>query len=88
MVFGVLGKFRGTGPQSRNFSKIVKLYYLDLWSFQPKTAGEGGQFDRPHCGFSKNVSSKERVKLWFFMTFDIIIGHIFPENLIEIPQVG
>ena len=36
------------------------------------------------CGFSKNVSSKERVKLWFFVTFNIIISHIFPENFIEI----
>ena len=26
----------------------------------------GGQIDRPPCGFSKNVSSKERVKPRFF----------------------
>ena len=39
------------------------------------------------CGFSKNVSSKERVKLWFFVTFHIIMNHIFSENFIEIPQV-
>ena len=45
----------------------------------------GGQFDTP-CGFSKNVSSKERAKPWFFVTFNIIIRHIFPENFIEIPQ--
>ena len=43
-------------------------------------------FDPP-CGFSKNVSSKERVKPWFFMTFNIIIRHTFPENFIEILQV-
>ena len=54
--------------------------------FNPKTAG-GSQFDPPLCGFSKNVSSKERVKPWFFATFDIIIRHVFPENFIEIPQV-
>ena len=57
----------------------------------PKTAGgEGrGQFDPPPphpCGFSKNLSSKERVKPCFFL-FDFIISHIFPENFIEIPQV-
>ena len=56
----------------------------------PKTAGRegewGGQFEPP-CGFSNNVSSKERVKRWFFGTFNIIISHIFPENFIEIPQV-
>ena len=38
-------------------------------------------------GFSKNVSSEERVKPWFFVTFNIIISHIFPENFIGIPQV-
>ena len=35
---------------------------------------------------SKNVPSSERVKTCFFVTFNIIIIHIFPENLIEIPQ--
>ena len=53
-----------------------------------KLLGEsGGQFDPPPCGFSKNVSSKERVKPWFSVTFNIIISHTFPENFIEIPQV-
>ena len=40
---------------------------------QPKTAG-----------FSKNASSKQRVKPLFFVTFNIIKHHIFPENFIEI----
>ena len=40
----------------------------------------GGQNDPPPpCGFSKNVSSKERVKPWFFV--------IFPENFIKFLQV-
>ena len=60
-----------------------------LFGLNPKTAG--GWVDLtpspPLCGFSKNVSSKERVKLWVFVTFNIIIRHIFPENFIEIPQV-
>ena len=51
-----------------------------------RLGGLGGQFDAP-CGFSKNVSSKERVKPWFSVTFSIILSHIFPENFIEIPQV-
>ena len=43
---------------------------------------------QPPCRFSKNVSSKERVKLWgFFVTFNIIISDIFPEYFFEIPQV-
>ena len=54
--------------------------------FNPKTAG-GGQFDPSSpCGFSKNVSSKESVKPWFFVTFNIILKHIFRENFIEFPE--
>ena len=60
----------------------------------PKTAEEGvggggvggGQFDPPSFGFSKNISSKERVKP-LFVSFNIIVSHIFPENFEEIPQV-
>ena len=37
--------------------------------------------------FLENVSAKEIVNSWFFVTFNIIISHIFPENSIEIPQV-
>ena len=41
----------------------------------------------PPYGFSENVSSKERVKTWFFVTFNIILRDIFPEKFIEFPQV-
>ena len=37
--------------------------------------------------FSKIVSSKEREKPWFFVTFNIILRHIVPENFIEFPLV-
>ena len=37
--------------------------------------------------FLKNVSSKKRVKPWFFVTFNIVLRHIFPENFIEFLQV-
>ena len=40
------------------------------------------------CGFTQNVSSKERVKPCLFETFNIITNHIFPENFIEISQVA
>ena len=40
----------------------------------------------PKCGFTQNISSRERVKPWFFVSFNII-SHIFPENFIEFPQV-
>ena len=45
----------------------------------PKTAG--GQFDGPG-GLSKNISSIERVITWFFVTCNIVIRQIFPENFI------
>ena len=35
----------------------------------------------------RKMSSKARVKPWFFVTFNAIISHIFPENFFEIPQV-
>ena len=49
--------------------------------------GGGGQIDPPPCGFLKNVSSIERVESCFFVTFNIVLKHIFPENLIEFPQI-
>ena len=70
--------------------KTKKMYFLN-----PKKAlglgrgwrvGGRGQFEPPCC-FPKNASSKERVKPKFFVTFVIIISHIFPKNLIEIPQL-
>ena len=48
----------------------------------PNTPEEGGS-----NRFLKNVSSTERVEPWFFVTFNIILKHIFPENFIEFPQV-
>ena len=51
--------------------------------------GRWGQFD-PSFGFSENISSKEtkeRVKLCFFVTFNIILKYIFPENFIDFLQV-
>ena len=47
----------------------------------------GGQFDHHPCSFSKTVSSKERMRPWIFATVNIIISHIFPENLIETSRV-
>ena len=38
------------------------------------------------CYF-QNVFFREMVKPWFFETFNIIVSHILPENLIEIPQL-
>ena len=40
----------------------------------------GSQFDP--------LSSIERVELWVFVTFNIIIRHVFPENFKEIHQIA
>ena len=66
---------------SRTKKKWAKMRILTL-----KLLGGECQFDLS-CGFLKNVSSKERVKRCFFFTFNIIIRHIFTENLTEITQV-
>ena len=52
----------------------------------PKVTRKGwgwGQFD-PSSGFSETVISREWVRPYFFVTFNIIIRHIFPENFIQI----
>ena len=71
------------------YSKNI-FSHLNINSIRPKTAeGKGGGesiWPLP-CGFSKNVSSKERAKPWFFVTFTIILRHTFPENFMEFPQV-
>ena len=66
--------------------------YTDVKTFcsnlNHKTAGgRGGISLTPPCGFWKSASSKEKEKPWFFVTFNIILRHIFPENFIEFPQV-
>ena len=64
---------------------FVQRICATIHMVNPKTAG--GINLTPPCGFSKSVSSKEREKPWFFVTFNIILRHIFPENFIEFPQV-
>ena len=44
--------------------------YITTPEFNPKTAGRGVGHLEPPCGFPKSVSSKERVKPWFFVTFN------------------
>ena len=48
--------------------------------------GISGSIWPPSCGFSKNISYRERMKLCLFVTFNIIIIHIFPDNFIEAPK--
>ena len=43
--------------------------------------GEGVNLTHP-CNFYRNISSRKRVKPCFFVTFNLIISPIFPENFI------
>ena len=68
--------------------KILK-YHVNL-NLNPNLPG-GVKLTPPlhplSCGFLKNVSSIERMEPWFFVTFNIILKLIFPEDFIEFPQV-
>ena len=62
------------------------IFLLSIKALIVKRIGAGGrQFDQP-CRFSKNVSSNERLKPWFFVTFSIISRNILPKNFIEFCQ--
>ena len=69
--------FEITRNTKRNITKTC-FFNPNIWW--------GGQIDLP-CGFLKNVSSVQRVEPRFFVTFNIILKHIFPENFIEFTQV-
>ena len=69
----------------QNVESFGLRYISEYRFFNPKMAG-GCQFEPPLV-FRKNVSSKDRVKPWFFVTFNVIISHIFPENVIGMSQV-
>ena len=65
----------------------TRIYIIEVESKMSNLKRLGGGQFNPPCGFSKNVSSKERVNPWFFVTFNIILKHIFPEKFIEFLQV-
>ena len=65
---------------------ICRPYLSKCSPLTLKGLGGGGSI-WPPCGFSENVSSKERVKPWFFVTFNIILKHIISEIFIEFGQV-
>ena len=67
---------------------MLSVKFLLLGHLNPKKVGEGVNLTPLSiCKFSKNVSSKQRLKPCVFVTFNIIISYIFPENFIELPQV-
>ena len=70
--------------------KVMQIYTM---IFDPKAAAGVRGFNLipllpPFVFFSKDVSSEERLKPCFFVTFNIIISHIFPENFIYIALVS
>ena len=65
---------------------FVPYSYKDTAAYFLTLKWLGDQFDFL-CGFLKNVSFKEMVKPWLFVTFNIMISHLFSDNYIEIPQV-
>ena len=64
--------------RSKHIKHLAKL-------FHPKSAV--GVNLIPSCSFSKHVFSKERLKHWFPVTFNIITSYVFNENFVEIPQL-
>ena len=66
----------------------VTLHVLCFFvSLNLKRLGEGRiQYDTT-CGFSKNTSSREGGGARIFVTFKIIIGLLFTNNFIRVPQV-
>ena len=72
---------------NENFYKIFKTFdeVSRSWKVNPKEA-ERINLTSP-IGFSKNVSSGERMKPCFLLSFNKIMSHIFPEIFIKIPLV-
>ena len=79
------------GSSNRSFSVYLMNHIFQtsapfniwIWNVQNLTL----ERENSPCDFSKNASFKERMKTCFFVTFNIILSHIFPENYIEFPQV-
>ena len=59
--------------------------FLRKQHFNPKKVDP--QFGPPKMYISERERETEREKPCFYATFNIIISHIFPENLIEMSQV-
>ena len=76
------------------WKSLVQYLLLVVWipsklraTINSKKTGSVNLSPHPPWGFSKNAFSGERVNPCFFVTFNIIASHIFPEDFIEIPQV-
>ena len=86
-------KINSVSPLYLIFNK-VNGYFEEINGNKYLTLKGGSQFDLSPVAFRKihppereRERERERVKPWFCVTFNIIISHIFSENLIEIPEV-
>ena len=50
-------------------------------------ACDGGRFEPAPTVNSKKIFLEREWNLFFFVTFNVIISHVFPENFIEIYRV-
>ena len=66
---------------------FCKVFIFLSWKNMGRGWGAGCVSLIWRCSFSKNVFSRERVNLCFFVTFNVIVSHIFHENLIEVSPV-
>ena len=70
------------------FQRTPWVYYTSYeYILTDHKKARGNEFDSPPCDFFKNELFRERVEPCFFVTFSIIISHIFSENFIKNSQV-
>ena len=89
LIFVLFCKIKYDKARKKKFVIFSFFYYITLIHLTLKRLGRGGWRMAGGGGvnFLKIVSSKQRVKPWFFVTLKTIMRYIFPENFIEIPQV-
>ena len=78
----------------KSFLRWNRKHFASFWKcFQWSQILSDLRVGEGSAAFSKDVSSRERVKLWFFVTFNIIIRHIlqiwlkFTKNLNVVQKI-
>ena len=74
---------RGTYDTNSQIKFITPLLTLKRLG----SGGGGGQFE-VLCCFPKKLYFRVRVKPCFFVTFNIIVSHIFPENFVDVSHIA
>ena len=69
---------------TQSYSTIPKNLRRQAKEWYPK---EKAEVNLAPCGFLKIISSRERLNPWSFVTFIIIVSHIFPQNFVKTAQV-